>query len=55
MCCLIEKLDSSKYISVIRDGNRIHAEELGFIKHLFDPDGAIEKTVFGVDMEMDKR
>ena len=51
----IQKLDSSKYISVICDGDSIHTQVTRLFQHLVDPDGTVKETKFGMNVEMNKR
>jgi hypothetical protein len=51
---MIVKDDRRKQIAVLGDGNRRHLQLRGLIEHFIDATCAIQKRVFGVEMEVDK-
>jgi hypothetical protein len=52
---LSEKLDGPEYIAMIRDSHGIHSQAARFIKKVPDSNSAIQKTKFGMNVEMGKR
>ena len=53
LCRLVE-VDHPVHDAVIRDGNRRLANLLDTLHQPLDPTGAVEQTVFGMQMQMDK-
>ena len=51
---LLIEIQDPEHGAVIGDGHRGHAISLGLGQQVFDPDGAVQQAVGGVDMEMDE-
>ena len=51
---LIEELHRTEYIAMVRDGHRFHAKAFRLFQHAADPDGAIQKAEFRMDVKMGK-
>ncbi len=52
---LLVKFDRAEEVAVVRDGQRRHPVFLRFFHRLRDPHRAVERRVFGMAVEMDKR
>ncbi len=51
---LLVEIQNPEKRAVVGDGHRRHAKSLGLGQQVFDPDGAVQQAVGGVDMEMDE-
>jgi hypothetical protein len=49
-----KKLHCSENISMIGDGHAVHPQGRGPVKEPIDPDGAVKKAVFRVNVQVDK-